>query len=308
MELSGSEVELGNEVVSPSFFSKFPRFNCNILSNYMDTNSLSPYKSENQIKLEKEQRRKLKKITVEQGLLEKSEELKKHAWRNWMTKLEIDWQYFNSYLETEKKCWIEERESEWQEWLNSMENKWMHYNENMDNEYEQNILNELPTWDESTWETWIKTEGKKCMLMDLNKWMHEKQVIWKEWIIKQWREWKKDKILTWLLKDWRRDEFEYWEKLKYIEIPNPLNERIKKNQHKWEKRVSMEKAQWNSWVRSKEGLYYNECKKWKKLKEDKQNSFNEWVEVFINKWINKKQWNVWNEERKNVVPKEECTN
>ncbi|KMZ84769.1 tryptophan-rich antigen (Pv-fam-a) [Plasmodium vivax Brazil I] len=243
-----------------------------------------------------------KEIALEQGLIEKSEELKKYAWNNWFMKLQSDWKYFNSALENEKQTWFDEKEKEWQEWLKSMENRWTHYNENMDAKFKSYILKNSQGWDDNQWETWIKNDGKKFMETNYHKWIDENYSNYNAWVVKRWEQWKNEKILTWLLKDWRRNEFEYWYKFKNMTLPEPLYERAKNNWNKWNKRLSKEKEQWKKWVAAKYELYENsECKQWKKWKDDREVLFNNWIESFINTWVADKKWNVWIEEKKNAA-------
>ncbi|SBS89048.1 tryptophan-rich antigen [Plasmodium ovale curtisi] len=312
-----------------SFFKKFHVINSKISLPEVDPSSLVPYlyvtiftlsaialflkrypESIQNIKkkiTQSSNEESFKEIAIEQGLIEKSEQLKKHAWNNWLVKLEIDWQYFNALLESEKKKCLEEKENDWHEWLKSIENKWMHYNKDMYIEYESNVFEESKAWNDKEWEEWIKTEGKRYMQMDWNKWIQENEIEWHEWILKQWIEWKDDKILTWILKDWRRDEFEYWEKLKSMTLAQPLLDRVQNNYTKWEKRVDKEKEQWKNWVNDKQDLYLNECAKWTKWKENKLETFNEWAEPFVNTWIKQKQWNIWNDERNKLKSEQESS-
>ncbi|CAA9991320.1 tryptophan-rich antigen [Plasmodium knowlesi strain H] len=240
-----------------------------------------------------------KEIAHEQGQIEKSEELKKYAWNNWFMKLETDWSYFNASLESEKWTWLLGKENEWKEWLQHMENRWTHYNENIDAAFKSSILENSENWDESQWENWIKNDGKKMMQMNYSKWIGDNYSHYNAWIIKKWEEWKSEKIRTWLLKDWRRKEFEYWQKYKCLTLPEPLFERAENNWNKWNRRLYKEKEEWKEWVAEKYEFYQNsECKKWKKWNDSKDVLFNNWVESFISTWIAEKKWNVWMKEKK----------
>ncbi|GAW83887.1 tryptophan-rich antigen [Plasmodium gonderi] len=243
----------------------------------------------------------LKKIALEQGLIEKSEELKNRAWKKWFMKLQVDWKIFNSDLENDKQKWLDEKSLKWKEWLNFMESKWTHHNENMDTKFKSYVLKNSQNWDENKWESWMKNDGKTFMEMDYNKWMRESRCHYVTWVVKQWEQWKNEKICTWLLKDWRRNEFEYWQKFKDLTLPEPLSERAKNNWNKWNLRVSKEKEQWIRWVSTKYNLYENsECQIWRKWKDERKTLFNEWMESFMNSWIAGKKWNLWNEQKQNA--------
>ncbi|EUD64377.1 hypothetical protein C922_05227 [Plasmodium inui San Antonio 1] len=259
-----------------------------------------PQKNNDEIEHSARNKKLDREIALEQGLIEKSEELKKYAWNNWFIKLETDWNYFNATLENEKQTWFDEKEKEWQEWLKSMEDRWTHYNEDMETELKLYILKNSQGWDENQWETWIKNDGKKFMEINFNKWIGENYSDYNAWVVKQWEEWKDGKILTWLLKDWRRNECEYWERFEDLTLPEPLFERVYSNWDKWNKRLTKETQQWEKWVSAKCELYKSsECKQWKKWKDDREVLFNNWMESFISTWIAEKKWNVCIEEKKN---------
>ncbi|KJP87561.1 hypothetical protein AK88_02727 [Plasmodium fragile] len=259
-----------------------------------------PQKKHEEIPETPQNRELYKEIALEQGLIEKSEELKKYAWNNWFMKLQTDWNYFNAGLENGKKTWFDAKEKEWQKWLESMEDRWAHYNENMDTEFKSDILKNAQDWDENQWETWMKDEGEKIMEMHYHKWIDGSYAHYNAWIIKKWEEWKNEKILTWLLKDWRRKEFDYWQKYKDLTLPEPLYERAQSNWNKWNNRLCNEKEQWKKWVAEKYEFYENsECKQWKKWKDGREVLFNEWRESYMCKLVAGKKWKVWIEEKKN---------
>ncbi|ANQ10955.1 Tryptophan-rich antigen (Pv-fam-a) [Plasmodium coatneyi] len=249
-----------------------------------------PQKRNEEIQETPEDKETYKEIALEQGLIEKSEELKKYAWSNWFTKLQTDWNYFNASLENQKKTWFGEKDKEWNEFLDTMQNKWTHYNANIETEFESNILKNSKNWNEKQWENWIKSDGKEMMEMSFHKWMGENYSHYNAWIIKKWEEWKNDKIRTWLLKDWRRKEFDYWHKYKSLTLPEPLFERAENNWNKWNRRLYREKEQWKEWVAQKYEFYQStECQQWKKWNDSKEDLFNSWMESFISKWIEEKK-------------------
>ncbi|CAI7722558.1 tryptophan-rich protein [Plasmodium vivax] len=229
---------------------------------------------------------------------DKSDEWKKNEWNNWLIKTEEDWKLFNTSVENKKNRWLEKRDKELEVWLMNMQNRWLHYRENEENEYKAEAMKNSSTWDDSQWEQWIKTEGKKGMEADLKKWLNDKETFLDGWISKEWVQWKNERMLQWLSVDWKHKEDETFEHYKSSKFTNVLHIKKKKKWTKWKERTNKEKEEWNNWVKGKENLYVNnKWDKWLKWKKDKRALYSQKFLTFINKWISDKQWTVWIEDQ-----------
>ncbi|VUZ94218.1 sporozoite and liver stage tryptophan-rich protein, putative [Plasmodium vivax] len=230
-------------------------------------------------------------------LLDKTEEWKDNEWKNWMGKLEGEWVDFNNTIEKEKGKWLNGKEKDWDEFIQYMDNKWMHYHDGLDEEVKSDILKRSLTLDEIEWKDWIKTEGKELMEKDWKNWITNNESYLDVWSVKEWLKWKNQRIVTWIMTDWKCEEDEYWSKWEESWAKSP-NMHDRTNWLNWRERLNKEMVQWNSWVMMKEQqIRENRSNNWSKWKSDKHVMFNLWMDTFINKWINEKQWFVWVKER-----------
>ncbi|SBT73404.1 tryptophan-rich protein [Plasmodium ovale] len=230
-------------------------------------------------------------------LLEKTEEWKDNEWKNWMTKLEGEWIEFNTTIEKEKVKWLSSKEKDWDEFMQVMESKWMHYHDELEDDVKSDILKRSLTLDESEWKEWMKTEGKELMEKDWKNWITDNESYLDVWSVKEWLKWKNQRIVTWIMTDWKCEEDEYWSKWEESWAKS-LNLKDRNNWLNWRERLNKEMVQWNSWVMTKEQqIRENRSNNWSKWKSDKHVMFNLWMESFINKWIQEKQWFVWVKER-----------
>ncbi|GAW84722.1 tryptophan-rich antigen [Plasmodium gonderi] len=224
----------------------------------------------------------------------KSDEWKKKEWDNWLIKTEEDWKLFNTSIENKKNRWLEKREKELEQWLVNMQNKWMNFKENDDTEFKVYAMKNASTWNDSEWEQWTKTDGKKHMETDLNKWFNEKETFLEGWVSKEWNQWKNERMIQWLSVDWKHKEDETFENWKSTKFTHILHLKKNKRWNKWKERTNKEKEDWANWVKGKEKLYINnKWDKWSKWKKDRRVLYNQKFVSFINKWINDKQWTVW---------------
>ncbi|SBT36689.1 tryptophan-rich antigen (Pv-fam-a) [Plasmodium ovale wallikeri] len=226
------------------------------------------------------------------GAVEETEVLKNYAWNNWMMRLEADWEQYNNSMKEKKKVWLNEAENEWTKFMNSMENKWtINFKENMDEELKSPAISKSSTWNENEWKEWIQTEGKKIMDADLQKWIKEKETSLDLIIIAEWVYWKNNKIMTWLLSDWKNEEDNYWAQWENMKWSKWFKMEDRKHWLKWKERIAKESEQWTNWLNLKENVYiFSEWNRWSEWKNEKTNMFNKWADSFINKWINEKKW------------------
>ncbi|EUD65083.1 hypothetical protein C922_04483 [Plasmodium inui San Antonio 1] len=236
---------------------------------------------------------------------EKSEEWKQKEWKNWMKKLEQDWEIFNEQLENENNKLIEEKEEEWNTWLKSIEKKWTHFNPNMDKEFHSNMMKRSINWTEPQWREWIKTEGRLYLDIELKKWFFQEKFPPDELIVKRWIQWKKDRIVDWLMSDWRRAEEEHWEEFEDKSWSSKLFQFSEKKNYKvFKERTRDEWDEWFDWVKTKDSIFLtNIVDQWVKWRDEKILLYNQWAESFTTNWINKKQWTVWVNERRDLAAK-----
>ncbi|KAI4833837.1 uncharacterized protein MKS88_000326 [Plasmodium brasilianum] len=239
--------------------------------------------------------------------IDKAEEWKRKEWVQWMMKLEVDWKEFNLQIEAEKKAWIDEKEQEWIQWLKYEQKKWLHFNPNLDSEYKINFFEKSETWDDSQWKLWISTEGKQLLEVDLKNWLSENETIYCKWTLDEWNEWKNNKIKEWITTNWKVNEDQYWSK--YDDVSALALTPLEKNQfYKWKERIFREGIEWKNWSAIKESKYINSnWNAWSEWKNEKLMLFNHWVNSFVEKWVRQRQWNVWIDERKNMLVNEKTT-
>ncbi|SBT84618.1 tryptophan-rich protein [Plasmodium ovale] len=264
--------------------------------------SMSYYSTINK-KKKRVKQESLEEICFDQMVIRQSEELKKNAWNSWMTRLELEWQYFDSTLEEKKKNWLETKEKDWEEWLTYINCKWNNYHKYMDKSYKYYILKISLTWNQMQWENWVKAEAKHFVQIEWEKWIHKNDYDLSNWIYSEWNEWKNNKITSWLEKNWKRKEEEYWKKMTKRKWAKSLFKRIQKNWNKWNKRIKRESKQWNKWVLSKENLYTNnlQWENWTTWKDNKRVQLTDLKENLAKMWISEKKWAQWIEERHNLI-------
>ncbi|KJP88305.1 hypothetical protein AK88_02086 [Plasmodium fragile] len=233
---------------------------------------------------------------------DKSHEWKMNEWSKWLIKTKEDCEFFNTSIENKRKRWLEKKEKEFDVWLMNLNNGWMHYRVNEENEYKSKAMKNASTWDDSQWEQWIQTEGKKSMEADLTKWLNDNETFWYDWISKEWAQWKNIKMLQWLSVDWKHKEDETFGHYKSSKFINMLHKKKRSKWMKWKERSDKEKEEWNNWIKSKENYYLNyKWDEWLKWKKDKRVFCGPQFLALINKWISNKQWTVWIEDQKDAT-------
>ncbi|KAI4840188.1 tryptophan-rich antigen [Plasmodium brasilianum] len=233
--------------------------------------------------------------------IEKTDKWKKEEWFKWLKQLEEDWKIFFSKIEHEKNIWLKEKEEDWKQWLILLDNKWMHYNPNMEKEFNTNVLQKSANWTEFHWKKWMLTEGILYIDLEWKKWIYEKHAQLDQQIVKQWIKWKKDKIVSWLTTDWKRDEQEHWDEFENKKWTKWFCLSEMKNLDEFKERINKEWEDWFSWVKVKDNIFINFIlNDWLDWKDDNYAMFSEWMELFVKKWINEKQWTVWEQEKGNA--------
>ncbi|CAA9988840.1 tryptophan/threonine-rich antigen, putative [Plasmodium knowlesi strain H] len=233
-----------------------------------------------------------------QNTPEAMERWKENEWNMWKRHLDYSWGEFNQSVENGKRIWLSNKEKDWEDWLRFMEKKWMHYNERMDIEYNSNLFEISEYWNDQQWEKWIRTEGEQLMELDWKKWMYENKFSLDVWASKEWSEWKKEKITSWLFCDWKMNEQKYWEEWESKKWRKFLYLGERRKWIKWKERTNREWEEWKYWVHKKDNVFVNNKRNcWSKWKNERRDMFDDWMKPFIEKWIKRKQWNVWKEER-----------
>ncbi|SBT75081.1 tryptophan-rich antigen [Plasmodium malariae] len=78
-------------------------------------------------------------------------------------------------------------------------------------------------------------------------------------------------------------------------------EKKKTNLDEFKERINKEWEDWFSWVKVKDNIFINFIlNDWLDWKDDNYAMFSEWMELFVKKWINEKQWTVWEQEKGNA--------
>ncbi|GAW84691.1 tryptophan-rich antigen [Plasmodium gonderi] len=239
---------------------------------------------------------------------EQTEEWKKNQWVQWKNKLENDWNIFNQAMEEKMSEYIKTKDEEFTTWIRSIENKWTHFNPNIDKEFNSNVLRRSINWTEPQWRGWMKNEGRLYLDIEWKKWFYENQSNIDELIVKQWIKWKKDKIVSWLTSEWKVAEQKHWEEFENKKWATKLFQFGEKKKHEiFLERSSEEWDEWFEWVKEKDDIFINSIlDQWKKWEFEKNIMYDQWTQSFINKWLNKKQWSVWIQERRNLVAKEKA--
>ncbi|CAA9987047.1 tryptophan/threonine-rich antigen [Plasmodium knowlesi strain H] len=221
----------------------------------------------------------------------KTDEWKAKEWKKWMTQLDSDAEIFTTSLNHKKDQWIAQRELEWGNWIKSMEEKWNYYNERMGSEYYSFVFKNTPAWTDEEWENWIKTEAKELMEIDWSNWISESESYVDVMLVKEWIQWKNNKIMEWITKDWKCKEEEQWDEWEKNKWPKWLSINERKKWTKWKDRLSKETEEWIAWVENKEKQYLdNEDQKLSEWKKNTYTLFNKWRDSYINKFIKEKQW------------------
>ncbi|KEG01383.1 tryptophan-rich protein tryptophan-rich antigen [Plasmodium vinckei vinckei] len=224
---------------------------------------------------------------------EKSIRWKKGQWRRWIYTLEQDWNAFNIEMNNEEYEWIKKKENDWNLFLIELENKWNHYNKNLDDEFETNVISKYSSWDSKKWIDWMKSDGIRFIYMEWKNWVLESHNEFSDNFVNKWMKWKKNKILSWSKLDWKRQESQKWDKFEQKRFKS-LHYLDNKRYNEFINRKKDEQNQWNEWVKTKDNEFVeNILNKYLMWKDGKHILYKEWVETFITKWINQKQWNVW---------------
>ncbi|SBT83921.1 tryptophan-rich protein [Plasmodium ovale] len=229
---------------------------------------------------------------------EELEEWKNKEWKNFLDKMENEWQLLNLWMEGEKLKWIEGKDKELNKWKDQMETKWMNL-DNIDKECECMIMENISRVDEKQMKEYLKKSVHQIINAQWKKWLLENESSLSAWLIKQWIQWKNTKILKWLMIDWKRKEDEFWtdwektQYMKWLQITKRNKWQI------WKERVTREKDEWNNWIQMKEDRHiYSKWKKWSKWKLDRKSGINQWIESLTNKCMDNPKWDTWIKEKK----------
>ncbi|KMZ79950.1 hypothetical protein PVIIG_04205 [Plasmodium vivax India VII] len=214
-------------------------------------------------------------------------------WQNWMQDLKNEWSRYNAYIHKERNKWFQEKEEEFHKFIEDFQFKWMHYNKELLEDHSFDVYKKSLKWQDSKWIKWIEKDGESIMMMDIEKWIDKVKSEYDLWLLKDWEQWKTNKIMDWLLSEKKCDQYQYWLKWEYSNEKTSLRkERI--DWYKWKKIRQSEAKEWQKWVREKDqALLEVKNAIWLNWKEDKKNIFFSMLHHFINNWIAKKQWNVW---------------
>lgn len=221
--------------------------------------------------------------------------MKCYAWKNWMNRLEPDWEKFDNAINKIKQKWLEQREHYWEAWIKEIEQKWDNYHEYIDISYKLYILKRSLSWNESHWEHWANEELKVFLDKEWHEWVNQTEHHLNTWIMNEWTKWNSSKISSWLSKNWKLSENAYWEKMTKKKWVKSLFKLVQKNWRRWNKRITREQQEWDDWVKEKQDLYMNnhEWDAWNKWKANKYNSLEEVKESLVRKWISEKRWVAW---------------
>ncbi|CAA9990047.1 tryptophan/threonine-rich antigen, putative [Plasmodium knowlesi strain H] len=228
-------------------------------------------------------------------------EWKVKNWSKFMALVEEDFKEFLVYLKNEKNSWLEKKGGMWEEWKAEMEKKWDHYDEHTFNNLLSHDTESALTWNEDEWTNWVKEKGKLALKEEWEKWVHEQYIFYKEGISNDWKNWSDFKEKEYSSIPWNCYERHYWKHWEDNAKPwEPLYD-IKMEKFKiWQNRIKNEKEQWSQWVHDKQANHIDvEWDKWEKWKTENSKNFNDWMETFVKKFIDNKQWNVWVEGKKN---------
>ncbi|SCO65773.1 tryptophan-rich antigen [Plasmodium vivax] len=231
---------------------------------------------------------------------EELEEWKNQEWKKYMENIEEEWQLLNLWIEEEKQNWIESKDKELENWMNKMENKCMHI-DNINKEYQCMFIKScLKGDDQSQIKEQLKHELKNFIYRDWKKWLRENESYLNTWLVKQWIQWKNNKILKFLMAEWKQEEDEYWNDWEKTKTWKWLHFYKRRKWQTWKNRVTSEKQEWENWVKIKEErVIYNKYKKWTQWINAKKPSINQWVESLADKCVNDSRWNTWIDEKYN---------
>ncbi|EUD68131.1 hypothetical protein C922_01149 [Plasmodium inui San Antonio 1] len=224
---------------------------------------------------------------------EDEEMLTNSEWHNWLQELKNEWSRYNVYLHQERTKWFQEKEIEFRHFIENFQFKWMHYNKELLEDHSFDVYKKSLKWNDTKWIKWIERDGESIMMMDIEKWIDQIRKEYNLWLLKDWEQWKSNKILDWLLSEKKCDQYQYWLKWEYSnEKPSLRNEKL--DWYKWKKVRKNEAKDWKKWVHEKDqALIEVKDEIWENWKEEKKNVFFSMLNHFINNWIAKKQWKVW---------------
>ncbi|GAB65096.1 tryptophan-rich antigen [Plasmodium cynomolgi strain B] len=231
---------------------------------------------------------------------EELEEWKNQEWKKYMSNIEEEWQLLNLWIEEERQNWIDSKDKELENWMNKMENKWMDVN-NINKEYQCVFIKScIKGDDQNQIKEQLKHELKNFIYRDWKKWLRENESYLNTWLIKQWIQWKNNKILKYLMAEWKHEEDEYWNDWEKTETWKWLHFNKRKKWQAWKNRVTNEKQEWDNWVKIKEQLViYNKYKKFTLWVNAKKPSINQWAESLADKCVNDSRWDIWINEKYN---------
>ncbi|ANQ06425.1 Tryptophan-rich antigen (Pv-fam-a) [Plasmodium coatneyi] len=219
-------------------------------------------------------------------------EWKVKKWSDFMKSLEEDFKEFLVYLKNEKNSWLEKKGAMWEQWKTQMEKKWEQYDELTFNELLSDDAESALKWNDNEWTDWFSNKGKLALTEEWEKWVEEQYLFYKEGISNDWTNWSEFKNSEFSTIQWKCNEnhyWKYWEKNAHPDLP--LYD-IKNNMMEvWKNRVKKEKEEWSNWINDKQTNYIDvEWDKWEEWKNQNSKDFNEWMENFVKKMIENKQW------------------
>ncbi|EUD69702.1 hypothetical protein YYG_05090 [Plasmodium vinckei petteri] len=233
------------------------------------------------------------KYTDEQANMPKTDEWKHNAWKKWMVTLEDRWNTFVNNIDKSKSEWMDKKDAQLIEWVKELQAKWLHFNPNIDQEYKIEFLKKSEGWSDDKWKIWMLTEAQQLLENDLKEWLSQAEAEYCKWTMDTWRHWKDSQIKEWITLDWKYEEDNFFSKVDEfsVEVLPIEDQRL---WYAWKERIYKEGSDWKYWTSLKESKLVNEnWELWEEWKTEKQEMFNEWLQLYTHKWIQQKQWRLW---------------
>ncbi|EUD65133.1 hypothetical protein C922_04419 [Plasmodium inui San Antonio 1] len=230
-------------------------------------------------------------------------EWKEKKWSEFMKSIEKGFKGFMVYLEKEKNSWLEGRNKLWEEWKVNMEKKWDHYDEITFKELLSTKADDALKWTDKEWTDWVNKYGRIAWTGAWKEWVNEQDLIFKQGIERDWNNWTDFQENKFGSIQWKFLEtfgWKYWKN--HADPDDPLFPIKMEKMNKWQDRVKKEEEEWSKWLEEKRTEHIDvEWDKWVEWKKENNKKFIDWMEAFVEKWINNKQWTVWIEEKKGPV-------
>ncbi|SCL81877.1 Plasmodium exported protein, unknown function [Plasmodium berghei] len=234
-----------------------------------------------------------RKYTDDQSSAPKTDKWKHDAWRKWILNLDDRWNTFSRNVDKHKGEWMDQKDGQLIEWVKELQAKWMHFNPNIDQEYKIEFLKKSENWTDDKWKIWMLTEAQQLLENDLKEWLSQAEADYCKWTMDAWNQWKDSQIKEWITLDWKYEEDTFFSKIDEFTVESlpPEDQRL---WYSWKERIYKEGSDWKYWASLKESKYVNEnWELWEEWKNEKQEMFSEWLQLYTNKWIQQKQWRLW---------------